>query len=81
MNEEQTPEETTETKDVEKVEEASPLKDVHTLLVDLEQRIEDGSITKDEAIDEIIASLEGMKGEELKGLGGEEKFPLPEEEA
>lgn len=64
---------------------ASPLAEVAELVATAEMAITDGSKTKNEAIDELVASLEGMKdkGAEPKvmgGMGADEAFPLPEPE-
>jgi hypothetical protein len=66
-------------------EETSPLADVTEAVAKAEGEITSGAKTKDEAIDELIATLQGMKegGAEniMGGMGGGDfKLPEPEEE-
>lgn len=81
MDEEQvTTEETVETPEME---EATPLADVHQMVTEAETAIQAGEKSKNEAIDELITSLQGMKeeaGEMMGGLVEDETFELPEEE-
>lgn len=65
-----------------KEEKASPLADVHQMVTDAEASIESGEKTKNEVIDELVASLQGMKEGEnpMGGLGEDTSFELPEEE-
>lgn len=65
-------------------EEKSTFKEELTEAIDtVSAKVESGELTKDEAIDELIGSLEEMKstkGEKLGGLGDDTGFKLPEEE-